>query len=307
LIVSAFSLNAQSAGGQPAIDGWTGKLSEPGVVIDIHDLDEAGNAKVVEGYGSRLELKKASETSVDFSIVHMEANTHSCEIGGKAKFDPITDSLTFTEKSSVETDEGRATCVLRLEKKDGEVRVVDVDNVCRREYCGARTGLDGLSFSLNSRIDGRGRAKTTLLPEGRTKLCFRRIYGTDAMKKDKDLEISSIQVEIGGNDKRPHDAVVTVSKNGPELATGYSSYQATGKCDKLNSAKGLCKIGSPSGRIQLQNNRDGSIFVIVPSGQALSFDKVVTSSDHASMENLELKSVSRKRVYKLAPSKCPQG
>lgn len=93
-----------------------------------------------------VEVVKVSPTTAYVRADLEFYNGHQCAIRGIAKLEG--DALVYRPAERIE---GFGPCELGVSVKDGKLAFSDKDGECRRYYCGARGGFDGIAFPLTSR------------------------------------------------------------------------------------------------------------------------------------------------------------
>lgn len=242
---------------------------------------------------SDLKIEKIDANKAKISVVSIQNKGSSCELEGIA--DVIDNQLVYKSPSEDESQD----CVLRFKEEKDAIRLEDVNGACRNSYCGFNAGLE-IDFPLNSRKN-RGLSYTTLLPKPAQSLCFSRGYATAHLQDNPKQLIGSIQLAITARSNGTDAVVVRASSASLEAEGDVTEYQGAGACSKLSASDATCYIDDDSGQFAVQNNKDGSIFLVIKTH--LKLDGVAEGQATAAL-NLDGADKSN-RLFKLYPEACP--
>jgi hypothetical protein len=100
-----------------------------------HDIvvNEEGVGKMYH-VSDTLQIKTVDHQTIDFSLDIAGTNGSSCEMKGLAA--KVADHFEYTEKK----------CVLRIKFDKKDASVIDVGNICRLDWCGARASIGTTEF-----------------------------------------------------------------------------------------------------------------------------------------------------------------
>lgn len=245
-----------------------------------------------ENGGSHLKIENLNASSAKITIDSTQSNGHSCDLEGVATLEG--DALVFSEK-----DMDGDTCRLTIKKSGDLLRLEDDKNVCRKSHCGSRAGL-WIDFPYNSRMLPNGKSATTLMPKANEPLCFGRAYSDDHLERNPKQLPSALSLKISGD---KNISLMASDRGDRESNNSYSNF---GTCYRLNTQSASCALDADAGQFKLQNNHDGSIYLIVSTSMALVLngeDLEEPSSDP--VQSMVLRSSDRdNRIFKLYPIGC---
>lgn len=107
--------------------------------------------------GKDMQWKEVTDTlniihnkeNIEFSLNITVPNLHSCQMQGVAN--KVDDYYEYKETMSIYSIEEKgmidAECILQLHFFGNEVTLKDKNLICRKNYCGARGGIDGTTFN----------------------------------------------------------------------------------------------------------------------------------------------------------------
>lgn len=136
VLLAALGLAAYST--RAVYEPQPGQYARTDSVLAVTGPDEAELVEV----GSEVTLTRAGESALQMDLASVQANYHICELHGIAQ----REGETYVLHAEAEYLPDAPPCRLVIRGSWDGIVLEDANGSCRRIYCGARAGLDGMNL-----------------------------------------------------------------------------------------------------------------------------------------------------------------